>query len=75
LEVASFFFLPSELAVAGREGFTALARAGLDLDESFFAEFVAGFGIGISLRFIAALRRTTEAPPRPTSRRGAIPDV
>lgn len=54
-------------------GFVAEAREGLDLGERFFADFCPGFGIGISIRLIAAWCRTTEAPSRRTSRRGAIP--
>ena len=61
------------MTTAGCEGFVVVARAGLDLGERLFADFLTGFGIGISIRLIAAFRRTTEAPPRPTSRRGAIP--
>jgi hypothetical protein len=40
-----------------------------------FVGFWAGLFIGISVRLLAAWRRTTEAPPRRKSRRGTIPEA
>jgi hypothetical protein len=45
-----------------------LASAGANWDDGFFRDF----NIEISIRFVAASRRTTKAPPRPTGRQGRI---
>ena len=71
LEDAAFPFPVVVWMRATFVGFLVVARANLALHERLFADFLTGFGIGISIRLIAACRRTTEAPPRLISRRGA----
>ena len=44
-----------------------MARFGLDLGEYFIADFLVGFGIGISIRFM----RRRAAPPKPHLGEGA----
>lgn len=41
----------TEWTMAGCEGFVVVARASLVLGERLFTDFLAGFGIGISLRY------------------------
>src|SRR3977135_467343 len=68
-EPASFFC--SGAVMAGCAGFAVVARAAVDLGERFFEDF--GIGILPSVYGRVLRRPTTEAPPRPTSRRGRIP--
>jgi hypothetical protein len=54
LDGVSLFFPVAEWTAAGCDGFTVVMRAGLALGESLPVEYLVGFGMGISLRLIAA---------------------
>src|SRR5215204_2531219 len=68
LEPASVLVLGS--ATSGCAGLVVATPVAVSLR----ARFLIDFAMGILVRFIAASRRTTEAPSRPTGRRGGIPE-